>query len=184
MAVISVTAAIFFLIGTKSLLIAGSILFIFAMVLDHTDGDVARATQIFSKKGIFLDHIHHTSEEMFTFVGLGIYVTKLTSNFNFFLIGIIISTLIVTTMYFGATMWWVMKRESHYDLKVRKLPFVLLYGNFFKVWHFLVLFSVIFNFADIVIIVALIWSIAGFIPRMHFFYKECELFDKEHNYKN
>ncbi len=182
MALASITGAIFYLSGIKPLLMAGSILFVFAMVLDHTDGDMARITKRYSMKGIYCDHIHHTCEEVFTFIGLGIYLT-ITSNVDFFFIGIIITALLFIPAYFRATLCWFMKKEVRFDDKYRGLPLVFLYGNFFKMWHPLILIGLIFKFTNYIILLALIWSVFAFFYRMYIFYKECNMFDEKNNYK-
>ena len=171
MAMMSIVASFLFLTGVKDYLMIGSMLFIVAMILDFTDGDVARRTRIFSKTGLFFDHIHHTCEELFTFLGLGLLVGMPD-------LGLMITFLILIPNYFRATMFWLMKKDLSYEMKYRKLPLVLIYGDFFKWWHLIILISLIFNLEYYIIYIAFIWAAVRFIPNIYIYFYECELYDK------
>lgn len=181
MAISSIIAGILFLTGDKLYLIIGSILFIIAMSMDFADGDIARITNTFSKIGIFYDNIHHTCEEIFTFIGLGIFLAKTYSNPYSIYMGIIISFLIYILSDFKAITYWFCKRDISYDQKYRKFPYVLLYGEFFKWWHPLILFALILNQIPSIFFIAFIWAILRFIPHMYIYYKECKIYDRENS---
>lgn len=178
MVVMSLFASFLYFFGSKVSIFAASFLFFMAMVLDHTDGDVARITKKFSKKGIYLDHIHHMLEEFFTFIGLGFFNYIIFGQIEFLLLGFFISFVMVFSSYLKNTILWFVEKDGYYDSKFRKLPLVIFYGDFFKWWHPLIMIFVIFDISHILLYIAFIWSVFRIIPKMYVLWKECELYDE------
>ena len=159
MSLISVVGLLLMLFGTKTSIIWGISCFLLAMVLDHTDGDVARATGKGSMFGHFFDNIHHTSEDICIFLGLGIYATVFYNHTLFLILGVGISFLILLMGRFKYYMIGNFGIKPRDDLMFRKFPWVLFYGDWFKIWYWVVLFSVIFNFADWVLFLVILWAV-------------------------
>jgi len=159
MALLAIIASFFYFIPNKAIMIIGTLLFIKAMILDYTDGDIANITCKYSKIGPFFDTIHHTCTELFIFPGLGIYSTVATGNPWFVFLGIGISITILAMQRFKFFMLSTLGIDLRKDMSFRKLPLGLLYGEFFKYWHWMILICLIFNWVPYFVILIGIWAV-------------------------
>ena len=181
MAFITILASLLYLTANKTYLILGSVLFIFAMILDHTDGDAARITKSFSRTGPYFDIIHHILEETILFFGLGLYLFKISENLNFLYIGIFISLSIIALHLFKIIFLFMINIPLTKDSVYRKFPLVLMYGEFFKIWHILLLISLLAGFSKYILFIAFIWSLVRSIHLPIFFYIELSKYEKGNN---
>ena len=73
--IFGLVSAIFFSYGSY---LVGSLLFLFALLLDYVDGEIARFRKNSSIKGVYLDIISHYIIDPFMFLGVSIGVFKIT----------------------------------------------------------------------------------------------------------
>ena len=115
-------------------IIIGLGLYILSMIIDHSDGMVAIIKKQFSKTGQLLDHIHHVIEISTTFLAIGVYVGIKQTNSIYSILGVFITLGLLATIYLRDMFLFTMKSHVATDHQYRKLPIVLLYGEFFKIW--------------------------------------------------
>ena len=77
---VGILAFFSFSIGTKAGFIAGAVLFEAFYILDNCDGEVARARDLSSKFGSWMDTLIDCLIHVLAFIGIGIGVSRVTEN--------------------------------------------------------------------------------------------------------
>ena len=172
MVLLSIVGAILLFIPVQIFVISGLGLYILSMIVDHSDGMVATIRKQFSKKGQFLDHTHHIIEISTTFLAVGIFTSIKQGDQIYVWLGIFITLGLLATIYLRDMFLFTINLHVSKDHQYRKLPIVLLYGEFFKIWLPILLLSVIFDFTYIVMIIACLWVCARILILPVYYYLE------------
>ena len=81
------------------LFLIGSIFLFFAHILDCTDGNLARAKEIFSSSGKWLDLIGDRLCEVFIFLGVSIFFYRTSISYNWIILTLVVAVLLLLYYY-------------------------------------------------------------------------------------
>ncbi|RJQ17642.1 CDP-alcohol phosphatidyltransferase family protein [Candidatus Woesearchaeota archaeon] len=104
--------ALFFIFGNTYLQIAGVLLLYLINILDKSDGQLARYTKIFTKKGLFLDGVFHALNHVVVYFCIGLGVFLRTSDSTFLLAGSAIVIFALLTDVFHLQRLLILKKGA------------------------------------------------------------------------
>ncbi|MBT5021849.1 CDP-alcohol phosphatidyltransferase family protein [Candidatus Woesearchaeota archaeon] len=170
MVLLSLVAAVLGFIPTKTCILLAIGSHILSMIIDHSDGMVATITKQFSKVGGYLDHLHHVIEITTVFLGVGVYTYFFEKNILFLYLGIFTTIGLLALIYLRDMFLFVTETSIMKDHIHRKLPIVLVYGEFFKMWLPIIFIMLIFNLGSYVLYVSSTWILTRAIVLPIYYY--------------